>query len=124
MLQCSIDRVFHALSDPTRREMIERLGARALTVSELHEPFSMSLSAIGQHLKVLEEGGLVRSRKVGRVRTVELEPAVLQAAEDWFSQHRRRWECKLDRLGVFLRDTEEKANPPKRTMKKRRKSRQ
>lgn len=107
MLHQQIDKVFHALSDPTRREMVERLGFGPLSVSELHQPFAMSLSAIGQHLRILEESGLVASHKTGRVRTVELLPDVLRSAEDWFADHRRRWESRLDRLAELLDEPDE-----------------
>lgn len=106
MLQQSLDQVFHALADPTRRQMVERLGAGPASVSELGAPFSVSLSAIGQHLRVLEASGLVRSRKAGRVRTVELSPEALTRAERWFTSHRRRWERRLDRLGALLEEAE------------------
>ncbi len=104
MLQYSVDSVFHALSDPTRRAMIERLAAGPASVSELGEPFEVSLSAIGQHLRVLEESGVVRSHKEGRVRTVELAPEALKTAEDWFSNHRKLWERRLDRMEALLLD--------------------
>ena len=115
MLQHSeLDRIFQALSDPTRRAMLERLTNGPASVSELRAPFSMTLSAIGQHLALLEECGLVHSRKRGRVRTVELEPRVLAQAERWFVSHRRRWERRLDRLGAQLAepDEAEHATPP------------
>lgn len=102
MLQHCIDKVFHALADPTRRAMVERLGAGPASVSELGKPFPVSLSAIGQHLRVLETSGLVVTRKTGRVRTVELAPAVLKTAEDWFASHRKQWERRFDQLGALL----------------------
>lgn len=107
MLHQQIDKVFHALSDPTRREMVERLGCGPLSVSDLHQPFSMSLSAIGQHLRILEDSGLVHSHKTGRVRTVELKPEVLQSAENWFADHRKRWERRFDRLGALLEESDD-----------------
>jgi DNA-binding transcriptional ArsR family regulator len=102
MLQRAVDKLFHALADPTRRAMIERLGVGPTSVSELGKPFAVSLSAIGQHLRVLEASGLVVTRKEGRVRTVELAPAALRTAEDWFASHRKQWERRFDRLGVLL----------------------
>ena len=105
--QRDLDVVFHALADPTRRGMVERLISGAMTVSELAEPFSMSLSAVTQHLSLLEESGLVRSRKEGRVRTVELNARRLEAAERWFTQHRERWHRRLDRLGRLLDEENE-----------------
>jgi DNA-binding transcriptional ArsR family regulator len=114
MLQHScLDQVFHSLADPTRRAMVERLGAGPASVSELAAPFSVSLSAIGQHVQLLEASGLVRTAKVGRVRTVELVPDTLVAAERWFERHRQRWERRLDRLGALLAepDNEAKTKP-------------
>ena len=98
----SLDRVFYALSDVTRRAVLERLGAGPASVSELASPFSVSLSAIGQHIQVLEASGLVRTHKIGRVRRVELAPEALSEAEEWFAEHRRRWERRFDRLGLLL----------------------
>jgi DNA-binding transcriptional ArsR family regulator len=109
MLQQSLDQVFHALSDGTRRAMIERLAAGPASVTELSTPFSMSLSAIGQHVQLLEASGLVTTQKKGRVRMVELKTETLIGAELWFEVHRARWERRLDRLGCLLE--EEAANP-------------
>lgn len=97
-----IDRMFHALAEPTRRLMVERLSRGPATVSDLARPFDMSLPAIVQHLAVLEESGLVKSEKVGRVRTCRLEPKGLQMAERWINERRLLWERRLDRLGEFL----------------------
>lgn len=97
-----LDRVFHALADPGRRAMVDRLLVGPASVSELAEPLDMSLSAAGQHLRVLEDSGLVRSEKRGRVRTCHLEPPTLRRAEDWFTERRALWERRLDRLGRFL----------------------
>lgn len=108
MLRHSLDQVFHALSDPTRRAIVERLASGPASVSELWAPFAVSLSAIGQHLNVLEASGLVRSRKAGRVRTVELVPERLAAAERWFATHRECWERRFDRLGKLLEEPEER----------------
>ncbi|KAA9377590.1 winged helix-turn-helix transcriptional regulator [Microbispora cellulosiformans] len=98
----SLDRVFQALADPTRRSMVERLSRGPASVSELARPFAMSLAAIVQHLKVLEACGLVRSEKVGRVRACHLEPRALTAVEQWAGERRRTWEHRLDRLGDYL----------------------
>lgn len=98
------DRVFHAVADPTRRAMVERLTRGPASVSELAEPLPMSLAAVVQHLQVLEASGLVRSEKVGRVRTCHLEPAGLRMAEDWLRGQRIAWEGRLDRLGDYLAD--------------------
>lgn len=94
--------MFHALADPTRRAMVERLSRGPATVSELAQPFSVSLPAVVQHLQVLEASGLVRSMKVGRVRTCQLEPQALKQAELWINERRKAWEQRLDRLGEYL----------------------
>jgi DNA-binding transcriptional ArsR family regulator len=83
-----LDRVFQALSDPSRRAMIERLSRGPASVSELAEPFDMTLAAVVQHLHVLEDSGVVRTEKVGRVRTCRIEPTVLGTAEDWIAKRR------------------------------------
>ncbi|HZS41578.1 MAG TPA: metalloregulator ArsR/SmtB family transcription factor [Polyangia bacterium] len=115
MLQhASLDRVFHALADPTRRAMVERLIAGPTSVSKLAAPFDVSLSAIGQHVRLLETSGLVRSIKVGRVRTVELVPKTLAAAERWFANHRAIWERRLDRLGALLEEPDQDPKPSRR----------
>jgi DNA-binding transcriptional ArsR family regulator len=97
-----LDRVFHALADPSRRAMVERLGQGPASVSELARPLAMSLPAVVQHLQVLEASGLVRSTKVGRVRTCRIEPEALGTAEQWISERRGAWERRLDRLGDYL----------------------
>jgi DNA-binding transcriptional ArsR family regulator len=104
--QAPLDLAFQALSDPTRRVMIERLTRGPASVSELARPLDMTLSAVVQHLAVLEESGLVRSRKVGRVRTCRLAPKTLLGAERWFAERRASWEHHLDRLGEFLAGTD------------------
>jgi DNA-binding transcriptional ArsR family regulator len=96
-----LDTVFQALSDPTRRAIVERLVRGPASVSELAEPLDMSLPAVMQHLAVLEQGGVVSSEKVGRVRTCRVGPG-LSLAEQWISERRRSWERRLDRLGEFL----------------------
>jgi DNA-binding transcriptional ArsR family regulator len=97
-----LNRVFHALADPSRRAMVERLSRGPAPVSELARPLAMSLAAVVQHLQVLEASGLVRSEKVGRVRTCRIEPSALRTAERWISQRRSSWEERLDRLGDYL----------------------
>ena len=97
-----LDQVFHALADPTRRGMVERLVRGPATVSELSRPLTMSLPAVLQHLQVLEASGLVRSEKAGRVRTCRIEPGALRAAEAWVTGQRTAWETRLDRLGDYL----------------------
>ena len=86
--------------------MVERLIAGPASVSELARPFAVSLSAVGQHVQLLEGSGLVRTKKVGRVRTVELAPDALAAAERWFTRHRAQWERRFDRLGALLAEDE------------------
>src|SRR5690242_3252300 len=97
-----VDVVFHALSDANRRAMIDRLLDGPASVSELARPLRISLPAVVQHLHVLESSGMVRSRKLGRVRTCEIEPTALSAAERWISERRAAWEARLDRLGSLL----------------------
>lgn len=104
----ALDRVFHALADPTRRRMVERLTRGPASVSELAEPLAMSLPAVVQHLAVLEASGLVTSEKAGRVRTCRIEPAALRGAEAWIAERRTAWEQRFDRLGAFLDDTKGK----------------
>jgi DNA-binding transcriptional ArsR family regulator len=97
-----LDRVFQALADPSRRLMLERLTRGPASVSELARPLDMSLAAVVQHVQVLEASGIVRSEKVGRVRTCAIEPAGLRTAEQWIAERRTSWEHRLDRLGGFL----------------------
>ena len=99
-----LDRVFQALADPSRRSMVDRLSHGPASVSELARPLAMSLAAALQHLQVLETSGLVRSEKVGRVRTCRIEPAALLGAERWITERRTSWELRLDRLGELLAD--------------------
>jgi DNA-binding transcriptional ArsR family regulator len=96
------DLLFQALADPSRRAMVERLTRGPASVSELARPLEMSLPAVVQHLHVLEASGLVRSHKLGRVRTCSVEPAALRTAERWLAERRTFWEESLDRLGEFL----------------------
>ena len=97
-----IDDSFRALAEPTRRALIERLTQGPASVSDLAKPFAMTLAAVVQHLQVLEASGLVRSAKVGRVRTCQVEPAALRTAEQWIVERRTSWERRLDRLGEYL----------------------
>jgi DNA-binding transcriptional ArsR family regulator len=101
-----LDRVFQALADPGRRTMLERLSAGPASVSELARPLSMSLAAVLQHVQVLEASGLVRSKKLGRTRTCQLNPVVLRSAEHWISERRTLIERRLDRLGEYLAERE------------------
>ena len=105
MLNYQLDRTFAALADPARRTMVERLAQGPASVSELARPLPMSLPAVMLHLKVLEDCGLVTSRKVGRVRTCRVEPQMLAQAEKWVSERRQMWEHNLDRLGAYLDET-------------------
>ena len=101
----TLDRVFHALSDPSRRLMVERLSLGPASVSELARPLSMSLAAVVQHVQVLEASGLVQSQKIGRTRTCSIQPATMRSAEQWISDRRTSWEHKLDRLGEYLKES-------------------
>lgn len=103
--QASLDSMFQALADPTRRAMVERLSRSPASVSELARPLPMSLPAVVQHLSVLEQAGIVKTEKVGRVRTCRIEPARLSMAEQWIHERRTEWEKKLDRLGAYLNAT-------------------
>jgi DNA-binding transcriptional ArsR family regulator len=100
-----LDLLFQALADPGRRGMIERLSRGPASVSELAAPLDMTLSAVVQHLAVLEASGVVRSEKVGRVRTCSLEPGALSLVERWVNERRTSWERQFDRLGAFLAAT-------------------
>src|SRR3954469_13331677 len=110
----SIDRVFHALADPSRRVIVERLSAGPATVSELAQPLAMSLPAVVQHLQVLQVSGLVSSKKVGRVRTCRIEPAALRPVERWIGARRSSWERRLDRLGEYLAEGNDEPKGSKR----------
>src|SRR3954471_24753682 len=101
------DKVFHALSNPTRRKVLERLSAGPATVSELAARFDMQLPSFVQHLSVLEQSRLVRSTKRGRVRTYEIAPERLEVAEDWLAERRRMWEARLDRLDRYVEQLKE-----------------
>lgn len=98
----NVDRIFYALGDPTRRAILERISEGPVSISRLAEPLGVTLTAVAQHLQVLEECGLVRTEKVGRVRTCRLETAGLAPLEQWIRDRRSLWERKLDRLGDVL----------------------
>lgn len=100
-----LDKTFHALADPSRRSILVRLSEGPASVSALAEPLDMSLPAVVQHIDVLQKSGLVRSEKVGRVRTCRLEPAPMRSVEQWIAQHRLNWENRFDRLGDVLNTT-------------------
>ena len=104
------DAVFHALSNATRRKVLEHLAAGPATVSQLAEPFEMQLPSFTQHLGILEKSRLVRSRKQGRVRTYELAPERFQVAEDWLAARRREWEARLDRFDAYVKQLKEKGS--------------
>src|SRR6266542_3524594 len=110
----TLDLAFHALADPARRTMVERLCRGPASVSELARPLDMTLSAVVQHLAVLEASGLVKSEKVGRVRTCHVETAALRTAERWITERRTTWERRLDRLGQFLVEQPELPEPPEK----------
>ncbi len=119
-----LDGVFRALGDPTRRAVLQRLSSGTAAVSELAEPFDMALPSFLQHLKVLEDCGLVRSRKSGRVRTYRIAPQPLKAAEGWMTQQRAHWERRLDQLDDYLEQMKTMTEPqqpqqPKPKEKKR-----
>jgi DNA-binding transcriptional ArsR family regulator len=103
-----IDSVFRALSDPTRRHVLERLSKSPASVSELAEPFDMALPSFVQHMGILENCGLVQSRKAGRVRTYQIVPKRLKLAEDWMVRQRALWEKRLDQLDTYLITLKEK----------------
>src|SRR6187551_1226528 len=102
------DEVFHALSNPTRRKVLERLSVGPATVSELAAPFDMQLPSFVQHLSVLKRSRLVRSKKSGRVRTYEIAPARFKVAEDWLSARRQSWEARLDRFDQYVKQLKDK----------------
>jgi DNA-binding transcriptional ArsR family regulator len=103
--ELNLDRIFHALADPGRRLMLERLSEGSASVSELGKPLAMSLAAVLQHVQILEGCGLVQSRKLGRIRTCSLNAQTLRSAERWISERRTFVERRLDRLGEYLADT-------------------
>jgi DNA-binding transcriptional ArsR family regulator len=103
----NVDRVFHALGDPTRRTIVEKLSQGPVSVSGLAKPLAITLAAVVQHLQVLERSGLVRTEKVGRIRTCRMEPQGLTVAERWIGERRALWERRLDRLGHLLAESDE-----------------
>ncbi len=109
-----LDVVFQALCDPGRRSMVDRLCQGPASVSELAAPLEMTLSAVVQHLHVLEASGLVRSSKEGRTRTCRLETDALRSAEQWLVGRRSLWERRFDRLGEFLAERDAQSKPPKK----------
>jgi DNA-binding transcriptional ArsR family regulator len=119
-----IDLVFHALADASRRAMVDRLTRGPASVSELARPLAMSLPAVVQHLHILEDSGLVHSRKLGRVRTCTVAPTALRAAERWIAERRTFWEQSLDQLGEYLsreEPSERQEQPRERRQRQQRK---
>lgn len=110
----SLDMMFQALADPTRRAIVDRLSRGPASVSDLAKPLPMSLPAVVQHLQVLEQSGLVTTAKVGRVRTCTIDTGALSLAEKWINDRRITWERRFDRLGAFL-DAEEEAEKGEKT---------
>lgn len=104
-LDDTLNRVFHALADPTRRAILARLADGESTVGELAEPFEMSLPAVSKHLKVLRHAGLLQRRRDGRIRRCQLDPLPLSAAADWIENYRGFWEAQFDQLDRYLRET-------------------
>lgn len=102
------DEVFNALSNPTRRKVLELLSVGPATVSELAAPFRMQLPSFVQHLSVLEKSRLVRSRKRGRVRTYEIAPERFTVVDDWLTARRKEWEARLDRFDTYVKELKEK----------------
>jgi DNA-binding transcriptional ArsR family regulator len=107
-----VDEVFHALSNPTRRKVVERLSGGPATVGELAAPFDMQLPSFVQHLSVLERSQLVTSKKRGRVRTYELAPERFKVVEDWLTERRKLWEARLDRFDEYVKQLKEKETEP------------
>ena len=108
MVQSAVAGVFHALSNPTRRKVLERLSRGPATVSELAAPFDMQLPSFVQHLGVLERSRLVRSKKRGRVRTYEIAPERFTVVDDWLTARRREWEARLDRFDHYVTQLQQK----------------
>jgi DNA-binding transcriptional ArsR family regulator len=116
----AVDRVFHALAEPTRRALVERMSGGPMSVSDLAQPFDITLAAVVQHLQVLEQSGVVRTEKVGRVRTCRLDSSGLKLAERWLSERRTLWERRLDRLGDFLAEEDDQSRPRKPSKQRKR----
>jgi DNA-binding transcriptional ArsR family regulator len=106
-----VDNVFYALSNTTRRKVLEQLFSGPATVSELAEPFDMKLPSFVQHLSLLEKSRLVKSKKEGRVRTYEIAPEMFRIAEDWFTERRQLWESRLDRFDAYVKNLKETSKP-------------
>jgi DNA-binding transcriptional ArsR family regulator len=117
--KADIDRIFHALDDPTRRALIEKISEGPISVSQLAEPLHITLAAVVQHLQVLEESGLVHTEKIGRIRTCRIEPQGLSLVEQWIAERRSLWERRFDRLGELLAEEDEAEDEREKREKKR-----
>ena len=104
--QATLDRTFFALSDPTRRGILERLGRGPATIGELAQPFGLTINAVKKHVGILEEVDLVVTAKVGRARECQLGPAELEDATSWIDDYRRNWQSRLDRFGSYVEQKE------------------
>lgn len=102
-----LDRLFHALGDPTRRAILDTLSRAPTSVTRLAEPLGITVTAVAQHLQILEECELVRTEKLGRVRTCSIDPAGFHRLEQWIRDHRSVWERRLERLGDLLAESDE-----------------
>jgi len=111
----SLDATFAALADPTRRRILESLSRQQMRVTDLAEPFAMSLPAVSKHLRVLEDAGLLKRHRMGREHLIELEAAPMRKAQDWIAQYRKFWEGSLNALAEYL----ESENQPTPTKKKK-----
>ena len=109
-----LDRTFGALADPTRRAILRRLASGPASVTELAQPFEMSLPAVSKHLKVLEQAGLISRGREAQRRPSRLEPIPLREVADWVEEYRRLWEERLDRLDEYLRQLQRKEEPDER----------
>jgi DNA-binding transcriptional ArsR family regulator len=101
-MNATLDRTFFALSDPTRRGILERLGRGPATLGELAQPFGLTLNGVKKHVGILEEVDLVVTAKIGRARTCQLGPAQLEDATEWIDDYRRIWQRRLDRFGFYV----------------------
>ena len=101
----TLDRTFFALSDPTRRSILERLGRGPATIGELAKPFGLTINGVKKHVRVLEDAELVITEKVGRARECRLGPAQLLDAAQWIEEYRRAWQGRLDRFGAHVEQT-------------------
>lgn len=117
--QESLDRVFAALSDPTRRAIVMRLSREPASVSELSRPFAMAMPTLLQHVRVLESSGLIETRKTGRVRTCSLQGDVMARTEQWLAQQRAAWERRLDRMEAYVLELHAKETKNARPKRKR-----